>query len=163
MPAEGIRGFLTRLGKGGRSRAATGSEVREAESTYEPRRSSKAREIEIWDVTRLANYFGASRLSVIWRLFNLKLISARRRERLAEEQSKGYGLQLATFVGSLDAELKPPSRPRLPPAEQRLFSLAIDAAAADEIDRTKLVELLGLAGLTEDEVYEIPLAQRGHE
>lgn len=163
MPAEGIRGFLARLGKGGRSRAATGNAVREAESTFEPRRSAKAREIEIWDVTRLANYFGASRLSVIWRLFNLKLISAQRRERLAEEQSRGFGQHLATFVGSLDAELKPPERPRLPPAEQRLFSLAIDAAAADEIDRTRLVELLTLAGLTEDEIYEIPLAQRGRE
>jgi Zn-dependent peptidase ImmA (M78 family)/DNA-binding XRE family transcriptional regulator len=163
MPAEGIRGFLARLGKGQRSRAAAGSEVREAESMYEPRRGSKTREIEVWDVTRLANYFGASRLSVIWRLFNLRLISAQRRERLAEEQSKGYGQHLAAFVGSLDAELNPPERPRLPPAEQRLFSLAIDAAAADEIDRTKLVELLTLAGLKEDEIYGLPLAQRRNE
>jgi len=163
MPAEGIRGFLARLGKGQRSRAATGTEVREAESTYEPRRGSRARDIDIWDVTRLANYFGASRSSVIWRLFNLRLVSAQRRERLFEEQTKGYGKQLATFVGGLDAELEPPKRPRLPPAEQRLFSLAIDAAAADEISRTRLVELLELAGLSEDEIYEIPLAQRRNE
>jgi len=163
MPAEAIRGFLARLGKGLRSRAATGTEVREAESTYEPRRSAKARAVDIWDVTRLAHYFGTSRLSVIWRLFNLKLISALQRARLLDEQAKGYGRQLATLVGGLDAELEPPTLPRLQPAEQRLFSLAIDAAAGDEIDRTKLVELLGLAGLTEDEIYEIPLAQRGHK
>ncbi|HQT95831.1 MAG: hypothetical protein B7Z68_04630 [Acidobacteria bacterium 21-70-11] len=163
MPAEGVRGFLARMGKGQRSRVSAGGEVREAEGAYETRRTTRAREIDIWDVTRLANYFGASRASVIWRLFNLRLISAQRRERFFEEEVKGYGTQLAGFVGGLDAELKPPERPRLPPAEQRLFSLALDAAAADEISRQKLVELLKLAGLVEDEIYEIPLAQRRHE
>ncbi len=163
MPAEGIRGFLARLGKGQRSRAVAGARAREADSSYEPRRAAKARDVDIWDVTRLANFFGASRAAVIWRLFNLRIVSAHQRERLFEEEVKGYGKQLAGFVGGLDAELKPPERPRLPPAEQRLVSLAIDAASADEIDRTKLVELLELAGLTEDEVYEVPLAQRRHE
>jgi Zn-dependent peptidase ImmA (M78 family)/transcriptional regulator with XRE-family HTH domain len=163
MPAEGLRGFLARLGKGQRSRAGTGSEVREVEAVYEPRRITKGREIDIWDVTRLANYFGASRAAVIWRLFNLRMISAQRRERLFEEESKGYGRQLAGFVGGLDAELKPPERPRLPPAEQRLFTLALDAASAGEISRQKLVELLKLVGLSEEEVYTIPLARREDE
>lgn len=163
MPAEGIRGFLARLGKGQRSRAAGGSEVGEAESTYEPRRSTRVRPVDIWDVTRLAHYFGTSRLAVIWRLFNLRLISAQQRDRLLEEQARGFGAQLASFVGSLDAELKPPERPRLAPAEQRLLSLALDAAVAEEIDRTKLVELLELAGLSEEEIYAIPQARRGRE
>ncbi|HPW55038.1 MAG: ImmA/IrrE family metallo-endopeptidase [Thermoanaerobaculaceae bacterium] len=163
MPAEGLRGYLASLGKGQRSRAGTGSEVREVEAVYEPRRITKGREIDIWDVTRLANYFGTSRTAVIWRLFNLHMINKPRRKRLSEEESKGYGRQLAGFIGDLDAELRPPERPRLPPAEQRLFTLALDAARAGEISRQKLVELLKLVGLSEEEVYTIPLARREDE
>jgi len=160
MPAEGVRSYLARLGKGLRSRAATGTEVREAEAGFEPRRTTRTREIDIWDVTRLAGYFGASRVSVLWRLFNLRLISAKLRDSLFEEEAKGHGSQLAELTGGLEAESKLPLRPRLAPAEERLLSLAIEAAQAEEISRARLIELLELAGLDEDAIYSIPLARR---
>jgi len=164
MPEEGVRSYLTRLGKARRSRlsAETGAgTVREPQAEYEVRRPRKAREVDIWDVARLAQLFGVSRLAAIWRLANLRLIPARRRERLLDEEAKGYARELGALVG--DEERALPARPRLQPAEQRLVSLALDAIAADEISRGKLVELLRLAGLDDDQIWSVSQARRGGE
>ncbi len=164
MPEEAVRGYLARLGKGHRSRvsAETGAAmVREPETEYEARRPRKAREVDIWDVARLAQLFGVSRLAAIWRLANLHLVTAKRRERLLEEESQGYARDLGALVGE-DEAARPP-RPRLQPAEQRLVSLALEAVEAEEISRGKLVELLRLAGLDDDRIYSLPQARRGGE
>ena len=166
MPAEGVRSFVAREGKGGRSRAGIGDariQVRESEAGYEQRRPTRARELGIWDVTCLASYFGVSRVATIWRVFNLRLISAKQREGLFEEESAGVGRQFASLVGELDSELRQPRPPRLAHAGQRLFSLALDALKAGEISRRKFVELAELAGLSEEEVYTLPFARREAE
>lgn len=164
MPEEAVKGYLARLGKGRRSRlsAETGATgVRESHAEYGVRRPRKARDVDIWDVARLGQLFGVSRLAAIWRLANLRLIPAKRRERLLDEEAKGYARELGALVG--EDERAPPARPRLQPAEQRLVSLSLDAIAADEVSRGKLVELLRLAGLDDDQIASLPQARRGGE
>lgn len=164
MPEETVRAFLARLGKGRRSRLAseTGATmVREAETEYDARRPTRHREVDIWDVARLAQLFGVSRPAAIWRLSNLRLVSAARRETLLAEAAKGYATQLGSLMGESDPP--PPGRPKLQPAEQRLVSLALEAAEAGEISRQKLIELLELAGLTSDQIYSLPQARWSEE
>jgi hypothetical protein len=164
MPEEGVRQYLAQLGKGRRSRLVgeTGAgRVREPESGYEARRPRKVREVDIWDVARMARLFGVSRLAAIWRLSNLRLVTATRRQRLLEEESRGYARDLGALLG--DAEAETSSGRPLQHAEQRLVALALEAADAEEISRGKLVELLRLAGLDEDQVFSLRQARRGGE
>ena len=75
MPERGIREFLNR--------------------SQEIPQKRKDPEIDLWDVTRRAHYFGVNRASVIWRLRNLGFIDASARDRLLSED-EAYEITAAT-------------------------------------------------------------------
>jgi len=160
MPEDGVRGFLANRGKAQPSRIPAPQMVKEELVEYSVRRSERAREIDFIDVVILAKTFGVSREAALWRLRNLNLINAHKQENLRDREEEGFGKKIIDLFASLDLVSKKTRRTPLQYAEQRLFSLAIEAADAGLISRSKLVELLRMAGLTEEDIFELPQARR---
>jgi hypothetical protein len=108
----------------------------------------------------MAITFGVSREAAIWRLRNLNLINAHKQELFLRKEKEGLGKNVARLLGISDMDISGPSQVALQNADQRLFSLAVEAEDASLISRGKLVELLKLAGLAEIDIFELPQARR---
>jgi len=160
MPEEGIKSFLAARGKAIPSRIPAPQMVREEFVEYEARRTERAREIDIIDIVIMAKTFGVSRESAIWRLRNLNMINARKQEVFLRKEKEGFGKKIAGLFDVSETDISRPRQATLQNAEQRLFSLAIEAAEASVISRSKLIELLRLAGLADDDIFELPQARR---
>ncbi len=160
MPEEGVRDFLSARGKAVPSRIPAPQMIREELVEYEARRPGRARDIDFVDVIQMAQAFGVSREAALWRLRNLDVINAEKQEDFKNWEKEGYGRRIAGLFEPNDAGKSAVGRRSLGRAEQKLFSLAIEAANADLISRNKMIELLKLAGLQEDEIFGLPQALR---
>jgi Zn-dependent peptidase ImmA (M78 family)/transcriptional regulator with XRE-family HTH domain len=160
MPEEGVKGFLASRGKAAPSRIPAPQIVRDKIIDYKARRKERVREIDFIDVVVMARTFGVSVESAIWRLRNLNLINAEKQEAFLSEEKEGLGKKIIHFFYGPEQPMSKPRRAFLHNAEQRLFSLAMEAVDLDIISRNKLVELLRLTGLSDDEIFEIPQARR---
>ncbi len=160
MPEEGVKSFLASRGKAIPSRIPAPQMIREELIDYEARRKEQVREIDFIDAVIMARTYGASLESAIWRLRNLNLINAEKQEAFLSKQKEGVGKIIMRLLYLPEPPISTLRQPYLHNAEQRLFSLAMEAAEADLISRNKLIELLRLAGLPDAEIYEIPLACR---
>ncbi|MEW5817698.1 MAG: XRE family transcriptional regulator [Spirochaetota bacterium] len=160
MPEEGVKSFLSSRGKATPSRIPAPQMVREKIIDYEARRKERAREIDFIDAVIMAKTFGVSLEAAIWRLRNLNLINAQKQETFLSKEKEGLGKRIISFFYPPEPPLPRPRQAFLHNAEQRLFSLAIEAVEAALISRNKLVELLRLAGLSDDEIFEIAQARR---
>jgi len=163
MPEEGIKSFLAGRGKAVPSRIPAPRIIREDIVDYEARRTERAREIDLIDVVVMAITFGVSREAAIWRLRNLNLINARKQELFLSKEKEGFGKSVARLFGISEMDISGPSQVALQNAQQRLFSLAVEAAEASLISRGKLIELLKLAGLAEIDIFELPQARRNRK
>lgn len=163
MPEEGIKSFLAGRGKAVPSRIPAPRMIREDIVDYEARRAERAREIDLIDVIVMAITFGVSREAAIWRLRNLNLINTRKQEQFIDKEKEGIGKSIARLFGISEMDISGPSQVALQNAEQRLFSLAIEAADASLISRGKLIELLKLAGLAEIDIFGLPQARRSRK
>ncbi|MFZ2055018.1 MAG: XRE family transcriptional regulator [Candidatus Aminicenantales bacterium] len=163
MPEEGVKNFLSSRGKAIPSRIPAPQMVREELVDYEARRKEQVREIDFIDAVIMAKTYSVSLESTIWRLRNLNLINAERQKAFLNKQKERLGKMVIKLLYLPEQPISTPRQPSLHNAEQRLFSLAMEAAEDDFISRNKLIELLRLAGLSDEEIYEIPQAHRGRE
>ena len=148
MPEEGLRQFVAGLGKGRPSRAYTEVFDEAGSVDVEGRSEPGSQALQLYDVIQLAHYFGVSRLAALYRLRNLRLVSAAEFEQLKALDDAGKGRQLAELLGLPepdDAIVRNEFR-------HRFLGLALEAYRREEISRGKLKELAIMVDLTADEL-----------
>jgi Zn-dependent peptidase ImmA (M78 family)/DNA-binding XRE family transcriptional regulator len=156
MPADGVRGFLQGLAKGQPSRLR--AEVFDGDSALpaQARPEAGSQEIQVYDVVMLAHHFGISRISALYRLKNLKLVSEAEFGGLQIEEEAGRGRQIAEML-----ELPEPDEGG-DGVRARIVTLALEAFRRGEITRRKLEELGVLAGLEASSLAKL-VGERGPE
>ena len=151
LPTEGVRQFMTLIGKGGpsRQRADVFDEggVVEASTRAAPR----SQDTQMYDVAELAEHFGVSRLAMLYRLRNLRLVSDSEFEHLKQVEDLGYGRTVARLLQLPEvneAEARDEYR-------HRFLNLALEAFRRSEISRSKLSELGNMIGVGEIDLMEL--------
>lgn len=142
MPENGVRLFISRLGKGKPSR--TYADVYDEAGTVnvEGRAAPGSQTVQLYDVVQLAHYFGVSRLSSLYRLRNLRLVTETEFNQLKAADDAGEGKQVADFIG-----LPEPDHTDLRNKfHHRFLGLALEAFRREQISRGKLTELAQMAG-----------------
>jgi Zn-dependent peptidase ImmA (M78 family)/transcriptional regulator with XRE-family HTH domain len=151
LPTEGVRQFMTMIGKGGPSRQRT--EVFDEGGVVEAttRAAPKSQDTQMYDVAELAEHFGVSRLATLYRLRNLRILSDAEFANLKEHEDVGFGRAVANLL-------------RLPEIDEdaardeyrhRFLSLALEAFRRAEISRAKLGELANMIGLDSNELPDL--------
>ena len=149
MPAEGVEQFVLAFGKGGASRTQI-AVFDEAEAVQvEQRAAPGSQDIQLYDVALLAHHFGASRISALYRIKNLRLIDEREFQRLKTEEDSGAGQTIANFLAAPEAPLEDTSREDF---RRRFLALALEAYRREEITRSKLAELAAMVHLGRNEL-----------
>ncbi|WP_018292011.1 ImmA/IrrE family metallo-endopeptidase [Verrucomicrobium sp. 3C] len=149
MPAEGVTQFVVAFGKGGASRAHV-AVFDEAEAVQvEQRAAPGSRDIQLYDVALLAHHFGMSRISALYRIKNLRLISDREFQRLKAEEGSGVGQTIANFLAAPEAPLEDLSRDDF---QRRFLALALEAYRREEITRSKLADLARMVKLSPNDL-----------
>src|SRR5690606_8843606 len=110
-----------------------------------------SQDTQMYDVAELADHFGVSRLTALYRLRNLKFLNDAEFQQLKSLEDAGYGKAVATLL-QLDA--KDEERPR-DEYRHRFLSLALEAYRRDEISRAKLIELASMIDLQADDVTQL--------
>ncbi len=103
------------------------------------------------------------REAAIWRLKSLRLVDEADREKLAAQAKSSLGSRLEHRLNAVEDAKNPDHESTLRCAEKRLLRLALQALDREEISRRKFIELAELAGLSEEEIDEIPLTRRIYE
>ena len=148
MPEEGVRQFVAGLGKGSPSRAYAEVFDESGSVDAEGRSEPGSQAVQLYDVVQVAHYFGVSRLAALYRLRNLRLVSAAEFERQKALDDSGKGKQLADLLGLPepdDAIVRNEFR-------HRFLGLALEAYRREEISRGKLRELATMVDLTADDL-----------
>lgn len=149
MPAEGVREAVEELGKGSPSRVLTAVFDEEDALIVESRTEPGSQDIQLYDVVQLAGRFGVSPLAMIYRLKSLKIVSEPELARLREE---GEGNR----AEALQRLLEMPERPEpMGASNPRFVGLALEVFRREKITRTKLVELLDLAGVNAENIERL--------
>ena len=149
MPAEGVEQLVVAFGKGGASRAQI-AVFDEAEAVQvEQRAAPGSQDIQLYDVALLAHHFGASRISALYRMKNLRLIDEREFQRLKAEEDSGAGQAIATFLSAPEVPKEDTSREDF---RRRFLALALEAYRREEITRSKLAELAAMVHLGRNEL-----------
>ena len=149
MPTDGVAQFVVAFGKGGASRAQI-AVFDEAEAVQvEQRAAPGSQDIQLYDVALLAHHFGASRISALYRIKNLRLIDDREFQRLKAEEDSGAGQTIANFLAAPEAPLEDLSRDDF---RRRFLALALEAYRREEITRSKLAELAGMVCMSQNEL-----------
>jgi len=155
MPEAGVRSFVRRFGKGEQSR----SELRAFDETAvveaQRRREAHSQDMQVYDVAHLAQHFGVSYETALYRLLNLKLVTDE--ERVALLQQKDTAASIMRFVGP-----EPDASRSRKSFRHQLALLAVEALRREVISRAKLREICDLAQVPPDE-FEALVATVEHE
>jgi len=151
MPEEGVRQFIAGLGKGKPSRAHADVFDEDGSVNVEGRSEPGSQSIQLYDVVQLAHHFGVSRLSALYRLRNLKLVTEAEFEALKSLDEAGRGKQLADLLGlpELDNSTKGNE------FHHRFLGLALEAYRREEVSRSKLAELAAMVDLAPEQLDEL--------
>jgi Zn-dependent peptidase ImmA (M78 family)/DNA-binding XRE family transcriptional regulator len=149
MPAEGVVAFLQGLAKGQASRLKAEVFDEEAALPAQARPAPGSQDIQLYDVALLAHHFGVSRISALYRLKNLKLLTEPEFAALQIQEEAGHGKQIAGTLG-----LRDPSEGG-DGVRARIVTLALEAFRRGEITRRKLEELAALAGLESSSIAQV--------
>jgi Zn-dependent peptidase ImmA (M78 family)/DNA-binding XRE family transcriptional regulator len=160
MPEEAVQIFLASRGKSIPSRAKTHLLIKDEIVSYEARRTEQASRINYIDAVQMANHFGVSVESVIWRLNDLKLISEKEKKDLLEKDKSEWGKILKKYLSKQHPLSMGKNKIIYQNAREHLLSLAIEAARKGLISRRKFIELLKLSGLAEKDIFMFPEARR---
>lgn len=100
MPADGVLEFVTGLGKGRPSRLrAEVFDVFDFEPLHaEGRPEPGSQSMQMYDVVLLASHFSVSRIAVLYRLKNLKLVNQPEFDVLHTQEQSGAGKDIAQFL-----------------------------------------------------------------
>jgi Zn-dependent peptidase ImmA (M78 family) len=152
MPGDGTLQFVQSLGKGAASRAQVSIFDGDVAVQVEQRSAPGSQDIQLYDVTLLAHHFGASRISALYRLKNLRLIDEPEFQRLKAEEDGGAGQTIADFLAV--PEHKPLESAR-DDFRRRFLGLALEAYRRDDITRSKLGELASMVDMKPNDVRSV--------
>jgi len=151
LPEDGVRRFMTGIGKGGPSRLRADvfdeSDVVEVRGRAVP----ESHDVQLYDVAELADHFGVSRLAALYRLRNLRLLTDAELEALKQQEQSGQGRQVAALLDLPDVDHEAARNE----FRHRFLSLALEALRRGEISRAKLAELAGMVDLGPQEVAHL--------
>lgn len=147
MPSEGVIEFVRELGKGRGSResAMVFDDSMETPLRVEGRAPPRSQELQTYDAELAANYFGVSRIAMIYRFKTLGLITQRQLEPLRATEERRWQEELAAQT----AESPGGGPPDLTAFQRRFRATALEAYRREIISRGKLLELGRLTGLSE--------------
>ncbi len=151
MPEDGVRQLVAGLGKGKPSRAFAEVFDEAGSLNVEGRSEPGTQALQLYDVVQLAHHFGASRLSALFRLRNLRLVTEAELDHLKALDEQGKGKPLAELLGLPEpdhAEMRGEFK-------HRFLGLALEAFRRDEVSRGKLRELVAMVGLTPDDLARL--------
>ena len=151
MPEDGVRQFVAGLGKGKPSRLFAEVFDEAGYLNVEGRSEPGTQTIQLYDLVQLAHHFGVSRLSALFRLRNLRLLTEAEFEHLKALDDQGKGKQLAKLLGLTE----PDHEEMRSEFKHRFLGLALEAYRRDEISRGKLRELVAMVGLTADDLDQL--------
>jgi Zn-dependent peptidase ImmA (M78 family) len=156
LPTEGVRNFLNGLGKGHPSRSQ--AEVFDEEDTVRVRDRSApgSQDIQMYDLVQLAHHFKVSRLSTIYRLRNLKLISETEMNEFLESEEDEAGLRIEKILNLPDPEVRSDRNQ----FRHRFLGLGLEALRRGEITKSKLVELGAMVEVSAEDLDRF-LAETG--
>jgi hypothetical protein len=100
---------------------------------------------------QLAHHFGVSRLSVLFRLRNLRLLTGTEFDRLKALDDRGKGKQIAELLGLTE----PDHIEMRSEFKHRFLGLALEAYRREEISRGKLRELVAMVDLSHDDLDQL--------
>ncbi len=149
MPSDAALQFVHTLGKGAASRTQVSIFDGDVAVQVEQRSAPGSQDIQLYDVALLAHHFGASRISALYRLKNLRLIDEPEFQRLKAEEDCGAGQTIADFLAAPEATLAEPARDDF---RRRFLGLALEAYRRDEITRSKLDELASMVDMKPNDV-----------
>lgn len=158
LPENGVRQFMTAIGKGASSRQTAGIFDEAGVVEARVRTAPRSQDVQLYDVVELAERFGVSRLAALYRLRNLGLLTEAELEALKQQEEIGRGRELASLL-----ELPEPDHEAARNEfRHRFLSLALEAFRRGEISRAKLAELAQMVDLGADELTHL-LRQTGLE
>lgn len=137
LPEEGVREFLTRVGKSRDLFQVQEIYDEEGESVRAQRRSgAEPFSVQFYDVVHLAFYFGVSYESALWRLKSLKIISEEEREELSSRKDAACDFRnLLRRQSGYDHQIQGGN------FQHKLLMLALEAYRLGEISKAKLREI----------------------
>jgi Zn-dependent peptidase ImmA (M78 family)/DNA-binding XRE family transcriptional regulator len=151
LPAEGVRRFMTAIGKGGPSRLRADVFDESGVVEVRARAAPENRDVQLYEVAELADHFGVSRLATLYRLRNLRLITDVELEDLKQQEESGKGRHVAALLDLPEVD-HDAARNEF---RHRFLGLALEAFRRDEISRAKLAELAGMVDLGPDELARL--------
>jgi Zn-dependent peptidase ImmA (M78 family)/DNA-binding XRE family transcriptional regulator len=143
MPEEGVRNFVATLGKGKPSRSYAELFDEGGALSVEGRAEPGSQTVQLYDVVQMAHHFGVSRISALYRLRNLRLVTAKELDRLKALDESGKGRQIANLLGLPEPDHEAVRNE----FRHRFLGLALEAYRRDEISRGKLEELAAMVAL----------------
>lgn len=156
MPADGVRSYLADLGRGPVSRERFEIFDEDMALSTEVRPEPGARAVGLYEIVLLAHHFQVSRTAAIYRLFNLRILSAADRDGLLAQENAGQGKQIEDLL----ALPQPDHAVAREGFRLRFLGLGMEAYRREKISRAKLFELGQLVGYGR-ETLEAILASAG--
>jgi Zn-dependent peptidase ImmA (M78 family) len=150
MPEDGVRQFVSNLGKGNTSRLHAEVFDEAGVVPVDSRTAGGSQDLQIYDVVKLAHHFGVSVLSALYRLLNLKLVTEKQFQEMKQMDTDGVSRAVTELLGL--AESSPDDN--LSAFYRRYLVLALEAYRREKISHRKLVEIGAKLGV---EINEIEL------
>jgi len=150
MPTAAVRDFVERLGKGRRSRFQADVFDEDQAHRVSGRSEPGSQAIQMHDVVLLAHHFGVSRLSALYRLKNLGLLTQPELEGLLEQEEAGAGRALQELLDLPE----PDAEDARNEFRHRFLALGLEAFRRGEITGAKLRELAELVQVAETDLEQ---------
>lgn len=151
MPKAGVEDFIQGLAKGRASRLQTEVFDEEEALRAQARSDPGSQAIQMHDVVLLAHHFGVSRISALYRVKNLRLVSEPEFETLKAQEEQGLGKTVARLL-----DLSEPDHDEARNEfRHRFIALGLEAFRRGEITRAKLRELARMVEVTDRDLDEV--------
>lgn len=151
MPEDGVRQYVGGLGKGKPSRLYEEVFDEEAALNVEGRTAPGTQVVQLYDVVQLAHHFSVSRPSALFRLRNLRLLTAPEFKFLKSLDDEGRGKQLALLFGFKESD----HQEIRSEFKHRFLGLALEAFRRGEVSRSKLRELVAMVDLAAADLEQL--------
>lgn len=143
LPEDGVRQFVASLGKGASSRLHADIFDEAGVVPIDSRTEPGTQEIQLYDIVQLAQTYGVSIPSTLYRLRNLKLLSEKEFDRLKTLDAQGRSHKIQQLL-----DLPPlGSGKHKSEFHHRFITLALEALRRDKISRAKFLELADRIGV----------------
>jgi Zn-dependent peptidase ImmA (M78 family) len=145
LPEEGVRQFVASLGTDAASRIHADIFDEAGVVAIDSRTDPGTQEIQLYDVVRLAHFYGVSVQSTLDRLRNLKLVSEPEFERLKKMDGEGRSKRIARGLGVESNE----SSEQRGEFQRRFLALGLEALRREKISQAKFHELAERVGVAQ--------------